>query len=373
MGGSELHCRQIAEKMVEAGHDCTVYTTTAKDYITWKNEYPPGESILNGVHIKRFLVDRKRDIESFNKYSDWIFFNDHTKEEEWEWMEQQGPSSSALLDAIEKQENQHDLFIFFTYLYHNTYWGLKRIQGKKVLVPTAHDEPALHLSIMKEVFSAPDAFMFNTDSEKNMLSRQFSFEGKYQEIVGVGVEIPKDPEIQGFFQRQGISVPYILYAGRIEPGKGCGELFEYFVKYYRSNPNLKLVLIGKLLMELIPHPGIKCLGFVSPEDKNAAMRGALVTIHPSHLESLCMAALESMAIRTPIFVQAKTEPLKQHCINGKSGLYYADHQEFAAGLDVLLNDNKLRDVLGNNGYDYVRENYSWPKVVGKYEKMFNNL
>jgi glycosyltransferase involved in cell wall biosynthesis len=373
MGGSELHCRQIAEKMVEAGYDCTVYTTTAKDYITWKNEYPPGESILSGVHIKRYLVDRERDIQSFNKFSDWIFFNDHTKEEEWEWMEQQGPFSSALLDALEKQEKEHDLFIFFTYLYYNTYWGLKRIQGKKVLVPTAHDEPALHLGIMKEVFSAPDAFMFNTASEKDMLSRQFSFEGKYQEIVGVGVDIPKELDTHDFFQRHGISVPYILYAGRIELGKGCGELLEYFDRYFRLNPNLKLVLIGKLLMELPSHPGIKCLGFVSPEDKNAAMRGALATIHPSYFESLCMAALESMAVRTPIFVQEKTDPLKQHCIQGKGGLYYADHREFAAGLDLLLNDTRLREAMGHNGFVYVKENYSWPRVVEKYKKMFHNL
>lgn len=373
MGGSELHCRQIAEKMVKAGYDCTVYTTTAKDYVTWKNEYSPGESLLNGVHIKRFLVDRERDIESFNKYSDWIFFNDHTQKDEWEWMEKQGPSSPALLDALEKQEKEHDLFIFFTYLYYNTYWGLKRIQGKKVLVPTAHDEPALHLGIMKEVFSAPDVFMFNTASEKDMLSRQFSFEEKYQEIVGVGVDIPEEVDTRMFFQRHRISVPYILYAGRIEPGKGCGELIDYFLRYYRQNPNLKLVLIGKLLMKLPSHPGIRCLGFVSQEDKNAAMRGALATIHPSYFESLCMAALESMAIQTPIIVQEKTDPLKQHCINGKGGIYYADYQEFAADLDLLLNDKKLREVLGNNGFTYVRENYSWPKVVDKYKKMFANL
>lgn len=373
MGGSELHCRQIAEKMVEAGYDCTVYTTTAKDYVTWKNEYSPGESILNGVHIKRFLVDREREIQSFNKFSDWIFFNDHTQKDEWEWMEKQGPSSPTLLDALEKQEKEHDFFIFFTYLYYNTYWGLKRIQGEKVLVPTAHDEPAIHLDIMKEVFSAPDAFMFNTASEKDMLSRQFSFEDKYQEIVGVGVDVPKEPDTHEFFQRHRISAPYMLYAGRIEPGKGCGELIEYFLRYYRQNPNLKLVLIGKLLMELPPHPGIRCLGFVSPEDKNAAMRGALVTIHPSYFESLCMAALESMAVQTPIFVQEKTDPLKQHCIKGKGGLYYADYQEFEADLNLFLNDKRLREVLGNNGCEYVKENYSWPKVVDKYKKMFDNL
>jgi glycosyltransferase involved in cell wall biosynthesis len=250
---------------------------------------------------------------------------------------------------------------------------LKRIQGKKVLVPTAHDEPALHLDIMKEVFSAPDAFMFNTESEKNMLSRLFSFEGKYQETVGVGVEIPEEPNTREFFQGHRITAPYILYAGRIEPGKGCGELIEYFLRFNRENPHLKLVLIGKLLMELPVHPGILYLGFVSPEEKNAAMFGALASVHPSYLESLCMAALESMAIRTPIFVQARTDPLKQHCINGKGGLYYDSYQEFAAGLGLFLKDEKLRKIMGNNGFGYVRDNYSWPKVMDKYKKMFDHL
>jgi glycosyltransferase involved in cell wall biosynthesis len=239
------------------------------------------------------------------------------------------------------------------------------------LVPTAHDEPALHLNIMKEVFAAPDAFMFNTESEKEMLSRHFSFEGKYQEIVGVGIEIPEEVDTHAFFRRHGITDPYVLYAGRIEPGKGCAELIEYFLRYNRKIPQLKLVLIGNLLMELPNHPSIRCLGFVSPEDKNAAMRGALATIHPSHLESLCMAALESLALRTPIFVQEGTEPLRRHSVNGKAGLYYADYQGFAAGLDLLIKDDKLRNIMGKNGFDYVRENYSWPKVVEKYKKMFD--
>ena len=126
-------------------------------------------------------------------------------------------------------------------------------------------------------------------------------------------------------------------------------------------------------MELPSHPGIRCLGFVSPEDKNSAMRGALATVHPSYYESLCMAALESMAFQTPIIVQEKTEPLKQHCINGKGGIYYSDYHEFAADLDLLLHDKKLREVLGKNGFGYVKNNYSWSIVLDKYKKMFNNL
>jgi glycosyltransferase involved in cell wall biosynthesis len=373
MGGSELHCRQIAERLAETGCDCTVYTTTAKDYITWRNEYPPGETILNGVKIKRFSVDRERDIASFNAFSDWIFFNDHTTEDEWAWMEQQGPSSPALLEALEKEDSDHDLFIFFTYLYYNTYWGLKKIKGKKVLVPTAHDEPALRLEMMKETFSSPDAFMFNTESEKALLSRHFSLEDKYQEIVGVGVEIPGKLDLEKFFQRYGARPPFILYAGRIEEGKGCGELLGYFLRFVRVHQRLKLLLIGKLLMELPPHPNVRYLGFVSPEDKNAAMRAAVATIHPSYYESLCMAALESLAVRTPLVVQGKTEPLKQHCIKGKSGLYYTSYKDFAAVLELFLKDAKLREVMGKNGWEYVRKTYSWPVVIQKYMRLFDCL
>jgi len=373
MGGSELHCRQIAERLVDRGYDCTVYTTAAKDYISWKNDYPSGKTILNGVVIKRYKVNKERDIESFNRYSDWIFFNKHTHEDEIEWLNQQGPFCPALVKALEEEEKDHDLFIFFTYLYYNTYWGLQRLKGKKVLVPTAHDEPALRLGVMKEVFSAPHAFMFNTESEKKMLGRLFSFEGKYQETVGVGVEFPEKLRSPRFLQKHQLSPPFILYAGRIEKGKGCQELVDYFLKFSRKNIGLSLILIGKLLMELPSHPRIKYLGFLSPEEKNEATASALVTIHSSHYESLCMAALESLAARTPILVQERAEPLKQHCLKGKSGLFYSNYKEFEEGLNLFLKDSKLRRKMGENGLEYVREKYSWPVVIEKYSNLFRFL
>jgi len=373
MGGSELHCRFIAERLVNKGYDCTVYTTTAKDYVTWKNEYPPGETWLNGVKIKRYPVDKERDIVSFNKYSDWIFASEHSYDDELSWMDQQGPCCSALMEAIEKEEDDSDIFIFFTYLYYNTYWGLKRIKGNKALVPTAHDEPALHLKIMQEVFSAPQAFVFNTAAEKNMLSRQFSFTGKYQDIVGVGVEVPQLDLNNDFLRKYKIERPFVLYAGRIEPGKGCGELIEHFLSYNQCFPGLELVLIGKQLMDLPEHPDIRYLGFVSPEDKNTAMSLALSTIHSSHLESLCMAAQESLIVSTPILVQGRTEPLKQHCIDGNCGLWYTNNEEFSAALDLLRTDSELRNALGRNGEHYIRENYSWDKVIEKYERLFQHF
>ena len=374
IGGSELLCRLIAERLAGTGYAVTVYTTTAKDYITWKDEYPEGTTILNGVVIKRFRVKKERNIDSFNKFSDWIFHHPHGPDDEKKWMERQGPYSTRLIEALAEEENSQDLFIFFTYLYYNTYWGLRAVKRDiRVLVPTGHDEPPLKLDLMKEVFSRPQAFVFNTDSEREMLSRYFSFEGKYGDVFGVGIDLPERTADPGFRRKYGLHSPYILYAGRIEAGKGCRELLDNFRRYSRKAPGLELVLIGNLLMDLPAHPRVRCLGFVSPEDKNDAMASALVTVHPSHLESLCMAALESLAVRTPILVQEGADPLKQHCLKGRCGLFYSSYPEFEGALDLLLGDERLRLALGTNGFDYVSRNYTWPLIIQKYEKLFDYM
>ena len=373
VGGSELECRLVAEHLVRKGFECTVFTTAAKDYITWRNEYNPGETILNGVSIKRFQVKKERNIETFNSFSDRIFSQSHTRDEELEWMRQQGPECPGLIEALEREQQKHDIFIFFTYLYYTTYWGLKKIKGRKALVPTAHDEPALNLEIMKEVFAAPEAFVFNTEAEKAIVGRQFPLGTRYQSTIGIGLDIPEIKDPSSVLQKFSLTKPFLLYAGRIEKGKGCEELIRNFLRYSQKNKELSLVLIGKLLMELPRHPQLRYLGFVSNADKTAAMASAAVTVHPSYLESLCIAALESMAVGTPILVQERTAPLQHHSLNGKGGLTFSNYDEFVAALDLLLSDARLRRVLGINGRSYVRDNYSWPMIIEKYERMFEHL
>jgi glycosyltransferase involved in cell wall biosynthesis len=369
IGGSELLCRMMAEKLAQTGFDCTVITTTARDYITWKNEYPSGDFILNGVNIKRFPVEKERDIDSFNKYSEWIFKHEHSKDDEMDWIERQGPVCPEMMEYLGEDEGSFDLFIFFTYLYYNTFWGIRKVQGKKILVPTAHDEPPLYLNTMKPVFSLPQGMIFNTPAEKRLVEEHFTLGEKCVETAGVGMDIPGESDLVDFAARYGLEKPYILYAGRIEKGKGCLEMINCFLESRKQLPGISLVLIGKKLMELPQHEDIRYLGYVSQQEKNAAMAGALTTIHPSRLESLCMAALESMAVRTPVAVQGHCELLVEHCRGSRAGLWFCDCREFAESVRLLQTDERLRTRMGDNGRAYVTNRYSWGAILGKYRRV----
>ena len=58
-GGAELHARYVAEHLSRhAAVD--VLTTCARDYVTWRDEFPAGMEIVNGVPVRRFRVDQPR-------------------------------------------------------------------------------------------------------------------------------------------------------------------------------------------------------------------------------------------------------------------------------------------------------------------------
>jgi hypothetical protein len=156
LGGSEYHCRLVAERLATR-HDVEVLTTCARDYITWKNEYPEGTDRIRGVTVRRFGNAHTRDIEAFNQYSEWIFSHEHTREDEMKWLEMQGPWCPALLEYLKRHHRSYDALIFFTYLYAPTVLGMEVDPGRSILVPTAHDEPAIRLGLYKDLFRLPAA------------------------------------------------------------------------------------------------------------------------------------------------------------------------------------------------------------------------
>jgi glycosyltransferase involved in cell wall biosynthesis len=420
LGGSEYHCRLIAERLAPK-HQVEVLTTCAADYVSWKNEYAEGSDRIRGVTVRRFANARTRDIHAFNRYSEWIFNSAHSRDDELEWLRQQGPWCPALLEYLERNHQQYDVLIFFTYLYAPTVLGTKIAPHKSILVPTAHDEPAIRLEIYKELFSLPAGLAYNTESERRFLTTHFSVRAVAEETIGCGVDLPQsqpyprepvaeaspalpeEPEPTGreagesdedtsapdesspsfrphlaqrgsvFRRRHRLHGPFVLYGGRIDPGKGCEELIEYFSAYVQDRGEASLVLMGIKLMPLPEEPFIRFAGRLSDEERLHALEAATVVVVPSPYESLSLLALESFAVGTPVLANARSEVLVDHCHKSNAGLYYADRDEFTECLKLLVADHRLRAQMGLNGRVYVRRNYRWDVILAKYEKMFTRL
>ena len=227
VGGAETLARDVCERLNASGCDVTVFTTTATDYITWANEFAPGESVLRGVRILRFPVDRQRDIAAFNRFSELFFQSPARERDELLWIFEQGPQSPQLLKALESEYRHYDAFLFFTYLYLPTVLGMEKIDRPIALFPTAHDEPPLYLEIMRPVFSRPERLFFLTGAEQELVKRVFG-PRPGMELVRTGLDIPAGVDGESFRRRHLIFGAYMLYAGRIERGKGLEEIFEVY-------------------------------------------------------------------------------------------------------------------------------------------------
>src|SRR4029079_264007 len=89
----------------------------------------------------------------------------------------------------ERHHQQYDVLIFFTYLYAPTVLGVRVAPDKSILVPTAHDEPAIRLEIYKELFSAPAGIAYNTEVERRFLTTNFSIRAIEAGSGGCGVHL----------------------------------------------------------------------------------------------------------------------------------------------------------------------------------------
>jgi glycosyltransferase involved in cell wall biosynthesis len=396
LGGSEYHCRLIAERLADS-HQVEVLTTCARDYVTWRNEYPEGVDRLRGVTVRRFPTARTRDIQAFNKYSDWIFHHGHGRQEEMEWLKQQGPWAPSLIEYLERHHGQYDVLIFFTYLYATTVQGIRVAPFKSLLVPTAHDEPAIRLGLYEDVFTSAAAIAWNTDVERRFVSSLFHLRTVVEDVVGCGVDVPEEaltidgdrtvvapasrealpPHLEGqanaFRRRHRMYGPFLLYGGRIDPGKGCEELLEYFQTYRAEGGDATLMLMGSKLMPLPDDPHVRFAGMLPDSERLHALEAATVVVVPSPYESLSLLALEAFAVGTPVLANARAEVLVEHCRRSNAGLFYADRWEFAEALKLLERDPALRAAMGQNGKQYINRHYRWNTILTKYERLFGRL
>jgi glycosyltransferase involved in cell wall biosynthesis len=382
VGGSEALCRSVAEMLVPY-RPVEVLTTCARDYMTWRNEYPAGDAVLNGVLVRRFPVDYERGprfhevfgqmlgglpMSAYNQHKALLRaeFGRSTPAQQMDFLRLQGPYSTPLLDLLKTQHENYAQIIFFTYLYATTFYGSQLVPAAKtVLVPTAHDEAPIFLPAYREMFARFPAHVFLTPEERQFVEETFAVGNARKATIGMPVELIGAPDADRFRARYGVAGPFLLYAGRIDPTKGCDQLLAFYRAARRDLP-LPLILIGNRVMDLPHDSAIHYLGMLPEQDKLDAMAAATVLINPSPFESFSIVILEAMLCGTPVLVNGSSEVLRGHVQRSRAGLYYESGFEFVEALRLLLADEERRGRMGANGAIYVRRNYARDAVCKAY-------
>lgn len=374
VGGAETLARQVAERLTQ-NFTVEAITTCAAESSTWANHYAPGETMLNGVRVRRFRTDQPRHPQFNQLYAQLEGNSQRTLLDEIEWMKAQGPYSADLLRYLRATVDDYDLLIFIGYLYFQTYFGLQVAPQRAILIPTTHDEPPLYYSIFNTVFGLPHGIIFLSHEEQQLARRRFNVPAALpQAVIGGGITLPDSVDVSAFRQKYNLDSPYLLYAGRIDSSKQCDVLFQWFMRYKQEqNTYVQLLCSGRLDMPLPSGQDIHYLGLLSEEEKFAAMAGAAVFVMPSPWESFSIASLEAWGVGTPVLANSDSAVVRGHCQRSNGGLYYRSFDEFRECLNLILNRPDVRDRLGQNGRNYVSSNYRWDIVEKRYTEFLRGM
>src|SRR5262245_6544066 len=371
-GGSEAHCRHIAERLA-AHHDVTVLTTCAKDHITWRNEYPAGETRVESVRVRRFPVARQRSLNRFKDASDLAFSGTASEAEQIEWFRENGPDVPELLAFLRERGHEFDRVLFWAFRYAEVYFGLPLVADRSILVPTAEEDPLIRMEVLAPFFSLPAAFVFLTPEEQALIERRLAGPLPPSIIVGSGLE-PAGPRPLLRLEALGITKPFVLYLGRVDPNKGCEALMQHFVRFKAEHDSaVQLVMAGPVNMPIPDHSGIKALGFVDDQVREALLAGASLLVVPSRFESLSLVLLEGWNHGLAALVNGHCSVLKGQARRANGALYYHNYDEFARALEYLLANGSVTTELGRQGLDYVEREYRWPSVIEKIEDLLAQL
>jgi glycosyltransferase involved in cell wall biosynthesis len=191
----------------------------------------------------------------------------------------------------------------------------------------------------RRILDEATSIIFTAEEEMERSIRSF-FPFRWKGIVApLGIAEPEgNPETQkaAFLARfpELKDRKFLLFFGRLHPKKGCDLLLNAFAKIAPEWPELHLVMAGPSdhgylhgLQQLAEDKGIRprvtWTGMISGDLKWGALRAADAFVLPSHQENFAIAAVEAMAVGTPVLLSDKVQIWREVLRLG-SGLVESD-------------------------------------------------
>ncbi len=178
-------------------------------------------------------------------------------------------------------------------------------------------------------------------------------------------------------------IPRIVFIGRFFYFKGISYLINAVSLLKKSLKDFSVELFGdgplrnrieQQISQLGLHNEVHLHGFVRDRRKLLSeIRAATVIAIPSLLEvGPSIAHLEAMACKK-VIVAFDMPFTREFITDMKTGILAkpCDSADLAQKLKLVLMNEQLCTRIGQNAYEYVRDNHDWSKIVEKYIDLYN--
>lgn len=240
--------------------------------------------------------------------------------------------------------------------------------------------------VESRVLAGADLIHYTSEQEKLEAARA----GVCRESVVIPnpVELPASPQRQtGLFRKQYPELadrPWILFLSRIDRKKGLDLLLDAFACLRRAGSTAALVIAGdgdRVLLASLRQRSVELgiasdivwAGFVTGDQKSAALADADVFVLPSYSENFGIAVAEAMASGLPVVVSDQVAVHREIAAAGAGLVTPCESGALANTLAAVLDSKALRDRLAANAFRLAQSSFSKQAVIGRLIETYENV
>jgi glycosyltransferase involved in cell wall biosynthesis len=373
-GGPARVAYEISKKLVERGHEVTVYTTDGfKSRLNVEKNKPVDVDGIKTYYFRNLSSYLTRKMLLPIPYYLPITARKEIKK----------------FDVIQIHE-QRTILAIIIHHYAKKYNIPYIIQAHGSVLPTFQKQG------LKKIFDLIFGYRILRDASKIIASTKIEAEqykkmgvdeGKI-EIVPNGIELSGYSNLpaRGKFRRKYSlrdDEKIILYLGRIHKIKGINLLVEAFSGLIKELDGVRLVIVGpddgflstlkRQIEDLKIGDKILLTGLIPEKDKLGAYVDADVYVLPSVYETFPVTVLEACACGTPVIVTDRCGIANIVNDNNVGHVVEYNKDQLQDAIFKILTNVELRRCFGEGGKKLVREKFSWDIVVKQLEKIYGDI
>jgi len=334
-GGAEVFTHEIAKRLVESGHDVTLFTATFPSCA--KEEIVDGIRIIRAgskytvywrarSYYKKFFANERYDV-VIDEINTMPFFTPK--------FVKNGEQIVALVHQLAREYWFYEtpfLISHIGYYFLENRWLRNYVNIPTVTVSESTKKDLLGLGF-KRVFIVPEGLNFKPLDE-----------------------VPQKE-----------SYPVVVYVGRLKRAKRPDHAIRAFKIVKEKFPKAELWIIGdgyfRKELEKTAFEGVKFFSGLSNEERRKLVRRAWVLVNPSIREGWGLNVIEANALGTPC-IAYDVAGLRDSVVDKVTGLLARNGNiaDLADKIAMVLKDEALRERLSRNALENAKR-FSWDKTA----------